>query len=348
MLVFGNQSTHAHLVLFTLLPLLRSCHAGGNGRPVGEWYVQMGLEAPKKPRDKDMHNATSPAANVFLDRHERHHNKTVAAAAAAVAAAAPTPRTRALRAARHSHPAGGQRGRRGQSAEDVAVPASWEEPTLAGSGSGSGSAYPPDAMGAWGGMYQQQQGMSTAASLAGASSLQFQPGANPLAVNSAADASAAAMDAAALNWSQQQQQMEATAAIPAAAAAAAYAAAVSGEYAVVPVSAGQQGLPGDTSLAVIEMGAYLQGLRSTPPWRLLPISQRPLIGTQLVPLRQLFIMVSLTLQPLGAWDGCAAYCVKQHSRLGICLRKFLGSNAPAVPNIQCTHFAGVTMLSVRC
>jgi hypothetical protein len=147
-------------------------------------------------------------------------------------------------------------------------------------------------------MYQQQHGLSTAASLAATSCLQFQPGANPLALNTgdamavAEDpvAAAVAMDAAALDWSQQ-QQMEATAAIPAAAAATAYAAAVSGEFGVVPVSSGPAGLPGDTSLAVIEMGAYLQGLRSTPPWRLLPINQRPLIGRQLVPLRQLFIMV---------------------------------------------------------
>jgi hypothetical protein len=158
-------------------------------------------------------------------------------------------------------------------------------------------------------MYQQQHGLSPAASLAATSSLQFQPGANPLALNAggalvAAEdpAAAVAMDAAALDWSQQ-QQMQATAAIPAAAAATAYAAAVSGEIAVVPVSTGPAGLPGDTSLAVIEMGAYLQGLRSTPPWRLLPINQRPLIGRQLVPLRQLFIMVSGWPQ---GWTGSLA------------------------------------------
>jgi hypothetical protein len=110
------------------------------------------------------------------------------------------------------------------------------------------------------------------------------------------ETAAAVLDAAALEWSQQQQQMEATAAMPAAAAAAAYAAAMSGEYAVVPVAAGAAGLPGDTSLAVVEMGAYLQGLRSTPPWRLLPVNQRPLVGRQLVPLRQLFVMVSSRLR----------------------------------------------------
>jgi len=40
------------------------------------------------------------------------------------------------------------------------------------------------------------------------------------------------------------------------------------------------------------MTAYLEGKRSMPPWRLLPQHQRPLLGKLLVPLRQLFIMVS--------------------------------------------------------
>jgi hypothetical protein len=272
----------------------------------------MGLEAPKKPRDKDVHNASSPAVNIYLDRHERHHKQTVvAAAAAAAAAAAPTPRTRALRAARHSQ-AAAAKGRQGKSGEDVSA---WDDAAAmgGGSGSGSGSIFPPEPMGAWGSMYQQQQQqqrMPAGGGIAGGS-MQFPPGTNPLAI--AGDPSAVALDAAALGWAQQHQQqhqqqqrrpMEATAAMPAAAAAAAYAAAVSGEVAVVPtVSGSQSGLPGDTSLAVIEMGAYLQGLRSTPPWRLLPINQRPLIGRQLVPLRQLFIMVSHSWGLAGGREG---------------------------------------------
>lgn len=310
----------AYLLLTDLsMCVVALCCAGGNGRPVGEWYVQMGLEAPKKPRDKDIHNATSPAVNVFLDRHERHLNKAAGTPAAAAIAAAPTPRSRALRAARHSQAAAlASKGRRGRGgADEMGRLAPWDDAAaMAGSDStrNTSSIYPPDAMGAWGAMYQQQHGLSTAASLAATSSLQFQPGANPLALNSGDGmavsedpvAAAVAMDAAALDWSQQ-QQMEATAAIPAAAAATAYAAAVSGEYAVVPVSSGPSGLPGDTSLAVVEMGAYLQGLRSTPPWRLLPINQRPLIGRQLVPLRQLFIMVGAGGRTA---TGCTVKCFR--------------------------------------
>jgi hypothetical protein len=57
----------------------------------------------------------------------------------------------------------------------------------------------------------------------------------------------------------------------------------------VPVA---QPLPGDASQAVIEMTAYLEGRKATPPWRLLPLNQRPLVGRFLVPLRQLFVLVS--------------------------------------------------------
>ncbi|WIA11615.1 hypothetical protein OEZ85_011719 [Tetradesmus obliquus] len=47
----------------------------------------------------------------------------------------------------------------------------------------------------------------------------------------------------------------------------------------------------DSPDAVIEMTAYLEGRRSMPPWRLLPLTQRPLVGRYLVPLRQLFVLV---------------------------------------------------------
>jgi hypothetical protein len=98
------------------------------------------------------------------------------------------------------------------------------------------------------------------------------------------DATAAALDAAA----QGDYQLP-----PGAAAAAAALPSVSSNggmlLVAVPVA---QPLPGDASQAVIEMTAYLEGRRGSPPWRLLPLSQRPLVGRYLVPLRQLFVLVS--------------------------------------------------------
>jgi hypothetical protein len=98
------------------------------------------------------------------------------------------------------------------------------------------------------------------------------------------DATAAALDAAA----QGEYQLP-----PGAAAAAAALPSVGSNggmlLVAVPVA---QPLPGDASQAVIEMTAYLEGRKATPPWRLLPLNQRPLVGRFLVPLRQLFVLVS--------------------------------------------------------
>jgi len=310
----------------------------------------MGLEAPKKPRDKDIHNAASTAGNIYLDRHDRHHNRAsaqataAAVAATAAAAAAPTPRTRPLRAARHLPAV--DKGKRGQAVGDdgAAGGNNWEDAAAAAAaaaynldapaaslGAAGAQGYAADALGTWGALYQQQHGLTAAANLAATSSLQFQPGANPLALApsdplTTAEDPAAVMDAAAADWSQQ-QQMEATAAVPAAAAATAYAAAMSGEYAVVPAVAGQGGLPGDTSLAVVEMGAYLQGLRSTPPWRLLPINQRPLVGRQLVPLRQLFVMVRPHLHIYEGWAIVGADSDRQGQDLGCHTVKFASNKS---------------------
>jgi hypothetical protein len=98
------------------------------------------------------------------------------------------------------------------------------------------------------------------------------------------EATAAALDAAA----QGEYQLP-----PGAAAAAAALPSVGSDggmlLVAVPVA---QPLPGDASQAVIEMTAYLEGRRTLPPWRLLPLTQRPLVGRWLVPLRQLFVLVS--------------------------------------------------------
>jgi hypothetical protein len=294
---------------------------------VGEWYVQMGLEAPKKPRDKDIHTANSPTVNVYLDRHERHANKSAAAtaAAAAAAAAAPTPRARGLRSAKQTlAPAAaaaaaagkGRRSRSGAAEDAAAAGSSWDEVGTAAFASSDGTAaaqqsgtlaFPQDTnMGGWGALYPQQQQQQLNMSGGGLpnaqASMQYQQaGSNPYAMgcpSALMSTEAPGGLPSGFDWPTQQQMQApaAAAATPAAAAAAAYAAAVSGDYAIVPVP-NSMGLPGDSSLAVVEMGAYLQGLRSTPPWRLLPITQRPLIGRQLVPLKHLFVMVSNTCGP---------------------------------------------------
>jgi hypothetical protein len=127
----------------------------------------------------------------------------------------------------------------------------------------------------WNPQQQQMMMLSRAAS----------PGLHTAADEAAiSEATAAALDAAA----QGEYQLP-----PGAAAAAAALPSVGSDGSMlliaVPVA---QPLPGDASQAVIEMTAYLDGRRTLPPWRLLPLTQRPLVGRYLVPLRQLFVLVS--------------------------------------------------------
>ncbi|WIA31738.1 hypothetical protein OEZ86_002614 [Tetradesmus obliquus] len=296
---------------------------GELGRPVGEWYVQQGLEQPKKPREhkdgalagSNNNSSAERSSSPPPERSRQHgsskvstppppaHKRPVRAAARNVerhfaAEAASSPElSPSLPHARGS----GRRGGRGATRAAAAAAAAMASPPVLLEDAGSGTADSPDvgidaaaaaAAAASGGMLlheqaswnmqqqQQQQMLLQGEMLSRAPSIGMH-NAEEAAIH---DATAAALDAAA----QGDYQLP-----PGAAAAAAALPSVAGAGSMllvaVPVA---QPLPGDASQAVIEMTAYLEGRRSMPPWRLLPLTQRPLVGRYLVPLRQLFVLVS--------------------------------------------------------
>ncbi|KAF6257559.1 hypothetical protein COO60DRAFT_1695650 [Scenedesmus sp. NREL 46B-D3] len=272
---------------------------GELGRPVGEWYVIQGLEQPKKPREpKDgallgCNNSAACPSPPLPDRSSkpaaaskapavhkrpmraaaRNVERHIAAEAASSPELAPTPIQ--VRASRR----GGRGAARAAAAAAAAM--AWSQAGLENAASGTGEL--PDVVvdaaaaaadgGGGGSMLlpeqaawnSQQQQQLCGGSLPSAASHGMHAAADEAAIS---DATAAALDAAAQgDYQLPPGATEAAAALP-------------------------SPLPGDASQAVIEMTAYLEGRRASPPWRLLPLSQRPLVGRYLVPLRQLLVLVS--------------------------------------------------------